>query len=621
MARLCLSLARIPSWTCVGRVFEEIRGNAWLNNFKVGFKKSRYQEISLVDVGGDHDLDVIFTSSTALPGALHVYEHAEDHTLSLHNATQKQGAMQVNEIRLSGVQEGKLGGYHPYLVDWDLDGDLDLALLSYNPLATPHLIPRFFEHNANHSVSELHGTPNISCPLNWNHPFSVTDFDGDGLLDIVGDGTDTFVLVCLQTSSGYVARSQAWFFLLVENDDPKCFSMFQLFLIWIVHRIYLDVQSFSRMSFAALQGKNPFSGMSNLSYWSSTFLDWDADGDVDLIYRGLHDRLQWIEQLQNGTLSRPRPLLGHHEVRDYVAADFDGDGDIDLVIAPQGKEGWEYYERKEDGSLELLEDSPFPDSLWKRLSTLTDLSQIDYAGLYSTLGDWNGDGAMDLVVVDAKKVSLLLNKPYWNFLEYTGEDNPFSKVVLSDPMEDAWNMVDVDGDGDLDVVYFPHGRAGLPTLEGPRYFEQMADGNLEERSGTASSLQEVPTDLRSPGEHRHKSQLLGMNHFVADVDGDGDVDVVHGHAKGLDFAEQQNGKFVILKGMANPFHLGIWSFNRDVSCLRPQKLQIAVEVACTVSTLKRTADIAEYGVAVVLLWLGRAAIIYAMGLLQNVANQ
>ena len=214
-------------------------------------KKSRYQEISLVDVDGDHDLDVIFTSWHGLQGALHVYEHAEDHTLSLHNATQKQGAIQVNEIRLSGVEEDKLGGYHPYLVDWDLDGDLDLALLSYNPFFTPHVIPRFFEHNADHSVSELHGTPNISCPLNWHQPFSVTDFDGDGLLDIVGmrgddfilsnndtrvgDGADTFVLVCLQTSSGYVARSQAWFFLLAENDDPKCFSMFHPFF-----KVFID---------------------------------------------------------------------------------------------------------------------------------------------------------------------------------------------------------------------------------------------------------------------------------------------------------------------------------------------------------------------------------------------
>ena len=343
------------------------------------------------------------------------------------------------------------------------------------------------------------------------------------------------------------------------------------------------------MFFAALQGKNPFPRVSNLSDWSPTFLDWDADGDVDLILGGLGEdfdnRLFWREHLQNGTLSRPLPLLGH-DARDYVATDFDGDGDIDLVVAPEGKEGWEYYERREDGSLkELVEDSPFPHSLWNRLlpSTYTGLNDINHAGLYSTLGDWNGDGALDLVVVDAKKVSLLLNKPYWNFLEYTGEDNPFSKVALSDSNYDAWNMVDVDGDGDLDVVYFPYGKMCLPTLEGlskgPRYFEQMADWYLEERSGTANPLQEAPTCLRSPDHHK-SSVVLGMSHFVADVDGDGDVDVVHAYAKGFDFAEQQNGKFVFLKGMANPFHLGIWSFKglthklgrKRVSCLGPQKL-------------------------------------------------
>ena len=168
---------------------------------------------------------------------------------------------------------------------------------------------------------------------------------------------------------------------------------------------------------------------------------------------------------------------------------------------------------------------------------------------------------MDLVVVDAKKVSLLLNKPYRNFLEYTGEDNPFSKVVLSDPMLDAWNMVDVDGDGDLDLVYFPMGRPDLsrpgPNLaSGPRYFEQMADGNLEERSGTANPLQEVPTSLRSPDEHRPNVSQFGMNHFVADVDGDGDVDVVHGHAKGVGLCRAAEWQVCHLEGHGQSISLG-----------------------------------------------------------------
>ena len=100
--------------------------------------------------------------------------------------------------------------YRPYLADWDLDGDLDLALLSESPLFDVDVHPRFFEHHANHSVSELRGGPNSSCPLNWSHPFSVTDFDGDGQLDVVGmRGIGVEVLVCLQSSDGYVVMNQA----------------------------------------------------------------------------------------------------------------------------------------------------------------------------------------------------------------------------------------------------------------------------------------------------------------------------------------------------------------------------------------------------------------------------
>ena len=189
---------------------------------------ARYKDVFLTDVDGDHDLDAVLSTDLAL----HVYEHASDHSLSLPNQTQTT-SFPVNKIRLSGhtVAPGRLnltipgmkdvvdattrGGYRPYLADWDLDGDLDLALLSESPIFAPDVHPRFFEHHANHSVSELRGGPNSSCPLNWSHPFSVTDFDGDGQLDVVGmrgtDFIDLEVLVCLQSSDGYAVMNQAGF--------------------------------------------------------------------------------------------------------------------------------------------------------------------------------------------------------------------------------------------------------------------------------------------------------------------------------------------------------------------------------------------------------------------------
>ena len=490
----------------------------------------RYTNVALADVDGDHDLDAVLGTEMAL----HVYEHKSDHSLSLPKR-QQAATFPVSHIKLSGhthllstdpyIEDTQplkehYGGYRPYLADWDLDGDLDMAILSDSPVFHDYVRPRLFEHNADDSVTELDGSPNSSCPLNWSHPFSVADFDGDGQLDLVGmrgvDLLDLEVLVCLQTAEGYVVMKQE---------------------------------------------RNPFAQMSNISSARPTFLDWDADGDVDLIYRDTKHRLHWVEQLQDGTLSHPQRLPVPENL-DYVAADFDEDGDVDLVIALQNLASWKYYERREDGSLDQVLDNPFDNSLWQRVApSIASASTLGaIGGLYSTLGDWNGDGAPDLIVLDGKRVSLLLNKPLQTFIEHTGVDNPFSDIHIAAPLQDSWNMVDVDGDGDLDFVYLPSGRRPVPATGEYKYFKQLKDGKLAQRDGSANPLQAAPTSLLSYFEWifwKPEPQAFGMNHVVADVDGDGDVDIVHADHRGFMYAEQRNGTFTVLNGLDNPFHLGI----------------------------------------------------------------
>ena len=132
----------------------------------------------------------------------------------------------------------------------------------------------------------------------------ATDFDGDGQLDLLGvykswSGIRESheIMVCLQTAAGYVQ--------LEQEKNP-----------FYPRRLH---------GACAREPKHKF-------------LDWDSDGDVDQICLDFDSLLQFVEQLPNGSVVRhPLPVP---QAEDYVAADFDGDGDIDLLLVVSGSRGW-----------------------------------------------------------------------------------------------------------------------------------------------------------------------------------------------------------------------------------------------------------------------------------------
>ena len=242
------------------------------------------------------------------------------------------------------------------------------------------------------------------------------------------------------------------------------------------------------------------------------------------------------EQLSNGTVfAHPLPIPA---ARDFSAADFDGDGDIDIMIIQPTSDSCLYFERRGDGSLEQLfgTDNPFNGVCQRPHGDLLAGSIT----LYASLGDWDGDDEKDLVVIDDFNVTLWLNRPLESFVEVIEKDSPFGKFRFSEASQVS--LVDVNDDGRLDVVVPPQsyvlGRwRGYETYG---YFKSGTNGFLVEQLGEANPFDKVAYNKTLIPFRTAVKQL------IVDLDGDGDLDIVH---EELQYTRNDGGHLTHL----NPF--------------------------------------------------------------------
>lgn len=233
-------------------------------------------------------------------------------------------------------------------------------------------------------------------------------------------------------------------------------------------------------------------------------VDLDEDGAQDLLVGDLgsfqpadHDKgaIVWLRRMPGGTYS-PLVLadkLGR--VADVRAADFDGDGDLDLVAAVFG---W-----RRTGSLVLLENRTTD---WKAPQFVAAELDRRHGAIHVPITDLNGDGKPDIVVLFAQEheaVVALLN---------TGRGT-FRAETIFEAAHPNWGssgieLVDMDRDGDLDVLY-THGDTFDDFILKPYH-----GITLLENTGTYPYVARRIADL--PGAHRAAA---------ADLDGDGDLDV------------------------------------------------------------------------------------------------
>jgi hypothetical protein len=246
--------------------------------------------------------------------------------------------------------------------------------------------------------------------------------------------------------------------------------------------------------------------------------DLDRDGLPDiLVCDATRSSVSWLRQFPAGTYTE-------HSIGGKILApahvepiDFDGDGDVDLVVASLGAL---FPDNRRIGSVVILENNgaqQFTSHVVAR-----DVARVADA----RAGDLDGDGDLDLAVAgfgyDQGETLWLENAGGWEF-------KPHELQRLSGPINAI--VVDLDGDGPLDIV----------TLVSQEWEEIWAFINAGKGQFTAKLLSgSTNSDFGS-------SWIT-----VVDLDRDGDRDVLYSNGDAFDYAPANS----------RPWHGVQWLENR-----------------------------------------------------------
>ena len=235
-------------------------------------------------------------------------------------------------------------------------------------------------------------------------------------------------------------------------------------------------------------------------------VDFDHDGIPDFLVADMgeflpQDHTHGSVVLLHGTKDgryEQLALDGWPRVADVEAADFNGDGTLDLAVAAFG---W-----RKVGNLTVLENHTTD---YTHPSFEARLIDPRPGAIHAIPVDLNKDGKMDLVVVFAQQFEQVVA-----FMNNGGTQVSFTPQVIYTGPHPNWGssgiqVVDIDGDGDLDVL-LTHGDTFDDTIVKPYHGIQWL-----ENTGTYPFVEHTIADM--PGVSRAEA---------VDLDGDGDLDIV-----------------------------------------------------------------------------------------------
>lgn len=227
-------------------------------------------------------------------------------------------------------------------------------------------------------------------------------------------------------------------------------------------------------------------------------LDFDGDGDIDLAVSAM-GQMHPVDELigefhlllnnGDGTFEQRVLVENTPRITDSAAADFDGDGDIDFVLAMFG---WRFT-----GAIGFLEQVAPGDFKLREIAKINGCMQIE-------INDCNGDGLPDFVG--------LINQQHESIVQFVNQGGgEFTSEVIMRANHPAFGLSsmklhDLDQDGDIDIL-FTNGdmmdeNPEAKPYHGVRWLENDGQGNytLHYLAGMPGCYDAEPVDMDGDGD-------------------------------------------------------------------------------------------------------------------------
>ncbi|HHH75841.1 MAG TPA: VCBS repeat-containing protein, partial [Phycisphaerae bacterium] len=247
-----------------------------------------------------------------------------------------------------------------------------------------------------------------------------------------------------------------------------------------------------------------------ISYFKAVVADVDGDGDLDVLSCSSPGGMVWHENDGAKTPSFKDHLLSSEGTSMISVADIDGDGDLDIV-SRQDKLVW--YEN--DGK-----DKPS----FKKSATIFSGRALLSSVRYVTTVDMDGDGDLDVLATMSMSKKMENGGQRYKggqiawFENIAGDGSAWVKCNIAYDEGARHNVyaMDVDGDGDLDVLSLTDKLSFFPDPSDKISWHDNISGD-----GTGWVNNTVMT-------RKDNSSLSSI--FSVDIDGDGHKDLIYGES-------------------------------------------------------------------------------------------